>query len=83
MEGLSAVETAFISTTEGMNYVMEINGIYIKALNDASEMLGAVIGVSKSAAKVMILGDNLAQLERISHGLMAVREVLTEAVKEI
>ena len=83
MEGLSAIETAFISTTEGMTYVMEINGIYVKALQDAAEMLSAAIGVDKDAAKMMILGDSYFQLERIANGLAAVREVLNDAVKEI
>ena len=83
MEGLSAYETAYISTTEGMNRIMEMNTLYVKAVNDAAEMLGAALGVSQGAAKVMILGDSFQKLKDIADSLTAVRDVLNQSVKEM
>ena len=83
MEGLDAYEAAFISTNEGMECIMELNTLYMKACNDAAEMLGAALGVSTGAAKVMILGDSFERLKEIANSLTAVRSVLNEAVKEM
>ena len=81
MEGLGAYEAAYISTTEGMNRIMEMNTIYVKAVNDAAEMLGVALGISQGAAKVMILGDSFQKLKDIADSLTAVREVLNQAVE--
>jgi len=83
MEGLGAYEAAYISTTEGMNRIMEMNILYVKAVNDAAEMLGVALGVSQGAAKVMILGDSINKLRDIADSLTAVRSVLDQAVKEM
>jgi len=83
MEGLGAYEAAYISTTEGMNRIMEMNTLYVKAVNDAAEMLGVALGVSQGAAKVMILGDSINKLRDIADSLTAVRSVLDQAVKEM
>jgi len=81
MQGLDAYEAAYISTTEGMNRIMEMNTIYVKAVNDAAVMLGVALGVSTGAAKVMILGDSFQKLHDIAESLTAVRNVLNEAVE--
>jgi len=81
MQGLDAYEAAYISTTEGMNRIMEMNTIYFKAVNDAAVMLGVALGVSTGAAKVMILGDSFQKLHDIAESLTAVRNVLNEAVE--
>ena len=81
MQGLDAYEAAYISTTEGMNQIMEMNTIYVKAVNDAAVMLGVALGVSTGAAKVMILGDSFQKLHDIAESLTAVRNVLNEAVE--
>jgi rRNA maturation endonuclease Nob1 len=83
MEGLGAYEAAYISTTEGMNRIMEMNTLYVKAVNDAAEMLGVALGLSQGAAKVMILGDSINKLRDIADSLTAVRSVLDQAVKEM
>jgi rRNA maturation endonuclease Nob1 len=83
MEGLGAYEAAYISTTEGMNRIMEMNTLYVKAVNDAAEMLGVALGISQGAAKVMILGDSLQKLKDIADSLTAVRDVLSQSVREM
>jgi len=83
MEGLDAYEAAHISTTEGMERIMEINTLYIKAVNDAAEMLGVALGISQGAAKVMILGDSFQKLKDIAASLHAIRDVLDQSVKEM
>jgi hypothetical protein len=83
MEGLGAYEAAYISTTEGMNRIMEMNTLYVKAVNDAAEMLGVALGISQGAAKVMIFGDSLQKLKDIADSLTAVRDVLSQSVREM
>jgi len=83
MQALDAYEAAYISTTEGMERIMEMNTIYVKAVNDAAEMLGVALGISQGAAKVMILGDSFQKLKDIADSLTAVRDVLSQSVKEM
>ena len=72
---MDKAETTSIIMSEGLDYVKELNSLYVKALGDAAEMFCAVTGVSKGDAFVMFCGDSYTRLEQLVESLRAVREM--------
>jgi hypothetical protein len=68
-------ETTSIIISEGLEYVKELNSLYVKALGSASEMFAAVTGATKGEAFVMFFGEDIIRLEELVQSLQAVREM--------
>jgi len=72
---MDSAQTTSIIISEGLDYVKELNSLYVKALGDAAEMFSAVAGVTKGEAYVMFFGDSYVRLEQLVESLRAVREM--------
>jgi hypothetical protein len=72
---MNKAETTSIIISEGLDYVRELNSLYVKALDDAAEMFCAITGVNKGDAFVMFFGDSYIRLEQLVESLRAVREM--------
>lgn len=68
-------ETTSIIISEGLEYVKQLNSIYVKALEDGAEMFAAATGITRAEAFTMFLGDNMTRLEGLVQSLQAVREM--------
>lgn len=68
-------ETTSIIISEGLEYVKELNSLYVKALDSATEMFAAITGASKGETFVMFFGDDIIRLEAIVKSLQAIREM--------
>ena len=77
------LDTMSVVLSEGMNYVAQVNTIYVKALADASEMLGVALKVPKEEATLMILGDNFFRLQELVKSMAAVREFTKDEISRL
>ena len=77
------LDTMSVVLSEGMNYVAQVNTIYVKALADASEMLGVALKVTKEEATLMILGDNFFRLQELVKSMAAVQVFTKDAISRL
>ena len=72
---MEKLDATCIIINEGLDYIRELNSLYVKALDDAAQMFSALTGTTKGEAFIMFFGENFIRFDQLVESLRAVREM--------